>query len=196
MSDCKEFAAFCEKIGNDAAVEFLEELCDMEWNHEKKSKRISIYDTYRHDMTNYTHSGTFTYEGVEYGFVIDNGNWNGTVVREWGLADDVGIYDPPKPTFYTFVPVNGTLREDSPGMFTVYLDWRKKAWFQDKERGYNYDRHFAPGSKTESYYRDWAATKGMKIVTQEEADTIINRPKRDLIPMEELMATWENTTRG
>jgi len=35
-------------------------------------------------------------------------------------------------------------------------------------RAYHYDRHFAPGGKTESHYREWAASKGMKIEMVEE----------------------------
>jgi hypothetical protein len=36
-------------------------------------------------------------------------------------------------------------------------------WFKDKEMGYNYDSHFAPGGKTEAYYRDWADSLGLII---------------------------------
>lgn len=192
MADCQAFIDFCAKAGNDVAVSFLEELCDLEWSSDRKSDRITISDSYRHDTCNYTHSGTVTIDGIEYGFVIDNGNWNGTVVREWGLAEDVGIYEPPKPTIYTFVPTNDTLKEDRPGLWGVYLAWRKEAWFQDKERGYNYDRHFAPGGKTETYYRDWASKKGLKIATQGEAEEIINRPKRDLLPMEAVVGALQD----
>lgn len=185
--DCKAFTDFCRHKGNDVAINFLEELCDMEWAEDQKRGSICISSTHRHDACNYTHSGTVSIDGIEYGFVIDNGNWNGTVVREWGPADEVGAYDPPNPTVYTFVPTNGTLKEDSPGLWGVYLAWREAVWFKDKERGYNYDRHFAPGVKTEGYYRDWAAAKGLKIVSQDEADEIIARPKRNLVSVEAIL---------
>lgn len=190
MSDCKAFTEWCERVGDDVANSFLERLCDMEWNGCEAVDGISISSTHRHDAINCTHSGTFTHGGTEYGFVIDNGNWAGTVVREWGMADDVGLYEPPKPTIWTFVPQNGTLKEDRPAMWGVYLEWRKSKWFKEKERGYNYDKHFAPGGKTESYYRDWAATKGLKIETQDHADRIIARPKRDLIPLADIEAVF------
>lgn len=188
MSDCKAFLAFCERVGDDVATSFLQELCDMEWHGDKKSGDISISSSHRHDMVNFTHSGTFTHDGVEYGFVIDNGNWNGTVVREWGPADDVAEYEPPKPTYWTFVPSDPSMKEDRPFMWEVYLAWRKTEWFNEKVRGYNYDKHFAPGGKTETYYREWAAKKGMKIETQEYADEMIARPKRDLIPLADIEA--------
>lgn len=186
--DCKPFREFCEKFGDDVAAVFLETLCDLGWNSERDSDGIHISSSYQHDAANYTYSGIFTHEGVEYGFIIDNGNENGTVVREWGFAADVGEYKPPKPTIYTFVPNNDMLKEDQPGLWGVYLEWRKAAWFQEKERGYNYDRHFAPGGKTESHYRDWAASKGMKIVSRETAQEIVDRPKRDLVPVAEIAA--------
>jgi hypothetical protein len=50
-----------------------------------------------------------------------------------------------------------------PQMFQVYLMWRKQPWFIEKERGYNYDRHFQPGGMVEDHYREWAATRGMKV---------------------------------
>ncbi len=125
---------------------------------------IEILDVYQHDAINFTFTGTVEVEGQTYGYIIDDGNWNGTVVRAWGDHEDVGYYehpDPPEP--WTFIPNNNSLQIERPGMFKVYLEWRKQPWFTDKERGYNYDRFFAPGGKTESYYRDWAATKGMRI---------------------------------
>ena len=187
MSDCKAFLDFCAKV-DDTAVAFLEELCDMAWSSDKKSERIRISSSHTHDACNHTYSGTFLHEGVEYGFVIDNGNWNGTVVREWGPADDIGTYEAPRPTIYTFIPINGALKEDSAAMWGVYLAWRKTEWFRKMEHDYNYDRHFAPGGKTESHYREMAAKRGMKIASQEVADEIINRPKRNLIPAAEIAA--------
>lgn len=187
--DHKAFEAFCRDKGNDVAVEFLEELADLTWSQKTKNDRITISSTHQHNACNHTHSGTVVIDGAEYGFVIESGDWNGTVVREWGPADDVGAYDPPPKTIFTFVPTNGTLKEDSTGMWKGYLAWRKMPWFQDKERGYNYDRYFAPGGKTEGYYREWATKKGLRIVSQEEADEIINRPVRNLIPLSDLLPT-------
>ena len=142
--------------------ESLTRICEAHWY--KSGSGVKFIDIHQHDACNHTLSGTIDVGGVEYGFIIDNGNWAGTVVRAWGDPEDVGVYDPgPPPEMATFVPVDDSLSETSPGLFNVYLAWRKESWFVEKERGYNYDRHFAPGGKTESYYRDWAAKKGMKI---------------------------------
>ncbi len=186
--DCKGFREFRASVGNNAACEFLEELCDTVWAGKTRTARVNITSSHTHNACNHTYSGTLLHDGIEYGFIIDNGDWNGTVVREWGLSDDIGTYEPPPPTIYTFVPTNDTLKEDRPAMWSVYLAWRKTDWFREKERGYNYDRTFAPGGKTESYYRDWAAGRGLKITSKENADMTISRPKRELLPMTKIVA--------
>ena len=43
----------------------------------------------------------------------------------------------------------------------VLAYWRKEQWFKDMEQSYNYDRHFAPGGATETYYREKASKKGL-----------------------------------
>ena len=47
-------------------------------------------------------------------------------------------------------------------------------------RGYNYDRHYAPGVKTDRFYRDFAASRGMRIVEEDEAKRIIAEGKRSV----------------
>lgn len=142
--------------------EILTRICEAHWNG-CKGEGIHFSDVYQHDAINHTLSGTIEADGVSYGFIIRNGNWNGTEVLEWGLEDDVGSYqhpEPPEPI--TFVPNDPHLFARSPEMFKVYGMWRKEKWFTEKVGGYNYDRHFAPGGKTETYYREWAAKRGMK----------------------------------
>lgn len=124
-----------------------------------KIGRVSINQVQQHNASNHTFGGEIEIDGKFYGFVIDNGDSCGTVVREWDNCD--GYFDEVEPTYYTFIPANPELKETSPIIYGVYLQWRKTEWFQEKERGLNYDRHFAPGIKTEEYYRDWAAAKGM-----------------------------------
>lgn len=140
--------------------EALERICDAHWN--SGGEGVKFRDIHQHNACNHTLSGTIEIDGTEYGFIIQNGDWNGTVVDKWGLADDVGTYKPEPPTLFTFVPMDDTLRTSKPHMWQVYLAWRKEKWFQDKERAYNYDRHFQPGGAIENHYREWAAKKGMK----------------------------------
>lgn len=184
--DCKAWLDFCATHGDAVVEDFQSELADMTWKQKTKSDRITIGNIHQHNACNHTYSGTFTHEEIEYGFIIEIGDWNGSVVREFGLAENVGMYQAPEPTIYTFVPKSETLKEDSPGMWNVYLEWRKEKWFKEKAQSYNYDKHFAPGGKTEKYYCDWATSKGLRIATTEDADEIVNRPARDLMPLTDI----------
>jgi len=148
-------------------TEILERICDAMSG--AKGRRgayngVTFSDIHQHNSCNHVYSGTIDIEGVEYGFIIQDGDWNGTEVREWGLADDVGSYDPPPPPEpVSFIPVNDHLAWERPEMFGVYVAWRKESWFTEQQRKYAYDRHFQPGGYVEKHYRDWAATKGLKV---------------------------------
>lgn len=143
----------------------LTRICEAHWTHGASGgDGVKFLDVHQHNACNHTLSGTIEIGGVEHGFIIDNGNLDGTVVRAWGDPEDVGTYDPgPPPEPRTFIPKDDDLFITKPGLFKVYLYWREQKWFKDKEQGYNYDRHFAPGGKTEKYYSEWAETKGMKV---------------------------------
>lgn len=163
------FMAFCAKYGDDAGVDVMEKIADAMWERQPRHG-VTFRDIHQHNACNHTASGDIEYQGETFGFVIESGDRSGTVILEWGPSEDVGTYQPEPPTIYTFVPQEDNLKETRPGLWAVYLAWTKQPWFQEKERGYNYDRHFAPGGKTESYYRDWAATKGMKIAAKGNSD--------------------------
>ena len=143
--------------------EMLERICDAHWNG-GKGEGVTFRDIYQHNACNHTLSVTIEENGTVYGFVIDNGDWNGTVVVSWGLEDDVASYKHPEPgEQLTFVQINPCLRTERPEMWQVYLWWRDQSWFKEKNRNYLYDRHFQPGVQIEKHYREWAAQKRMTI---------------------------------
>ena len=147
-------------------ADILGRIVDAHWNYSThgNSSGVEFRDIHQHDACNHTLSGTVDVDGTLYGFIIESGNNWGTVVHEWGLADDIGTYQPPPPPEpFTFVPADPNLPITRPGMFQVYLEWRKEEWFKAKEREYRYDRHFQPGGFVEKHYREWAAKKGMTI---------------------------------
>lgn len=140
--------------------DILERITDAHWNGEDMHG-VHFTDQYMHDAINYTLSGTIDVDGELYGFIIDDGNWNGTQVIEWGLADDVGIYKPPVKESLTFIPIRPhSLTEN---MLKVYLSWKETEWFKKKAGEMNYDLHFCPSLKIRNYYEDWANSKGMEI---------------------------------
>lgn len=149
-------------------VEALERIADASWGWSsyKNKERINgvwISDVHTINACNHVYSGNVLIDGTDYGFIIESGDRVGTEIREWGLADDVGTYDPgPPPEPLRLVPRDDNLWCDRPAMFAVYAAWRKEKWFEDLERNYNYDRHFAPGGKTETYYRSKAEARGLK----------------------------------
>jgi hypothetical protein len=139
--------------------EVLERICDAHWNGQDINGVVFL-DKYRHDAINYTLSGTVEVDGKVYGFIIDDGNWDGTVVRAWGDPEDVSIYQPSPREPLTFVPKNHHLEGLA---LQKYLLLRKSDWFKKIVGEMNYDMHFAPGTKTTSYYREWAEKKGLTI---------------------------------
>lgn len=140
----------------------LERICDAQWNG-GKGDGITFSAIHQHNVCNHTLVGEIDVDGHVYGFVIDNGDWNGTEVRQWDAdPENVGWREPAPPEPATFLPAKID-HVANPGLWRVYATWRKERWFADKVRGLNYDRHFAPGGATEKHYREWAATKGLKI---------------------------------
>lgn len=139
--------------------EMLEAITDAGWADEDRHG-VHISDIHTINACNHVYSGTINQDGIEYGFVIESGDRNGTMVREWGLSEDVSTYEPEPVEALTFIPINwATL---SPQMKKVYYQWRKEDWFTEKVNGYNYDRHFQPGCVTENHYKEWASKKGME----------------------------------
>jgi hypothetical protein len=156
--DCDSFNEWVDEVGIGVATDFLERVCD------GNSSDILGLESHMHNSANHTYSGVFIYKGIEYGFVIDSGDWNGTVVRSWG-AGEVYNYQPPEPVLYTFIPhiKPSDTPEQIKRKWLIHSHWKNEEWFLEKERGYNYDRHFQPGLVTEKYYREWASSKGMVI---------------------------------
>lgn len=125
---------------------------------------VTFNDVHQHNACNHTFAGFLEVDGLPHAFCIDNGDWSGTVVREYGTIDEVsGCYDPgPPPEPMAFVPDDPFLEKNRPEIWKVYLYWRKQSWLTEMEGKYNYDRHFAPGGKTETHYREWAAKRGLR----------------------------------
>lgn len=143
--------------------EALVRIADAQWDKDNAAKYGVVFlDIHQHNACNHTLSGTIDVDGVVHGFIIESGDWNGTVVHGWGDPEDVGCYlpgEPPEPR--TFVPTNRFLFTERPEMFRVYAYWRTQEWFRDMERSYNYDRHFQPGGQVETYYKEKAAKRGL-----------------------------------
>jgi hypothetical protein len=169
ISHCKEnerFAEFCEKYGDEAGLHLMEEIADAQFSG--KSDTIRFSDIYQHNATNHTLSGRVDFRGEEYHFIIESGDWNGTVVKEFETIDEVGVFEHPKPTIYTMVPANPFLEQENPSMWKVYLTWKEEPWFTEMVRKYSYDIHFQPGGYVSDYWGKQAAKKGLRFAVVDE----------------------------
>lgn len=60
----------------------LERIADAQWGG--SGDGIHFSDIYQHNACNHTLSGTIVDGDETYGFTIESGDWNGTVVLGWG----------------------------------------------------------------------------------------------------------------
>lgn len=197
------FEDFALKYGEEVSDDIFQRICEAAYDEvggrKHSEPHIVIGSIHRHDAINMTFTGTVMMpDGVEYGYVIDDGNWNGTQVREWGFAEDVGDYEPPKPDPWRLFPRKAHfLRCERKGLWNVYLAWRKESWFMGLERSYNYDLYFAPGGLTTSHYTgpdSLAAKRGLVWALQSEVEAFIARPDSDfegLPTIAEIVQAWE-----
>lgn len=169
VTDHADFHRFVEEFGDDVAVDILDRIGDLMWDKERSDQTISITGVHTYNSVNHTITGYVEHAGKTYAFEVDSGDRNGTVVRQWGDPETVPAFVPPKPTYWDFVPKDESMPITRPGMYMVYLAWRKEPWFEEKRRAYAYDNYFQPGSLVETHYRKWADTKGMRLIAREGA---------------------------
>lgn len=167
----KESDSFALEYGNDAYQSLFESFYQYQDGREPVDTRFSISDVEKHDSVNYEFSAIFKADnGDEVSIIAMDGNWNGSVIKQWSKTTDLDL-EPYEPTVYSFKPEKWL----SPATFSLYLYWREQDWFKDLERGYNYDKFFAPGIKTNNYYRQEAAKRGLMIATLEDCKEYIAR---------------------
>lgn len=201
-----QFEDFAKKYGESIADNTLQTVCEAAYAECGRSKHtyegVTISAIHRHDAINMTFTGSVIMsDGVIYAFVIEDGDWNGTVVHEWCLEEFAEGYEPPQPNPWCLFPRHAfNLRADKPALWKVYLQWRKEAWFTELERAYNYDNHFAPGVMTSSHYTgpsSIASKRGLVWKTQSEVEAFIARPDSDFegLPTQaELLAAWNENS--
>jgi hypothetical protein len=164
---CTTFEQFEKHYGPAAAEGVLTRICEAGWAPSQLEPGIKELRVHEHNACNHTYEGVLEYDGIAFSFVVDNGDWNGTEVREFTTEDAAG-YEAPRPALYVLVPEKADLRATNPAMYSVYLHWTRTSWFADIQRGYNYDKHFQPGVKTEQHYRDKARQHGLKFVQSDD----------------------------
>lgn len=79
---CTNFDEFEAHFGDKAATYVLERICEAGWSGDHSDPSLT-FSVEQHDPCNQTLTGLIEYEGLEFDFKVDSGNWNGTVVREF-----------------------------------------------------------------------------------------------------------------
>lgn len=166
MDQITEFSA---KYNEDLATQILEGMCDAAWRGEDSFKVTYIdadidcsVSSEMINASNHILSGSIYLDDDEWCYSVESGDNNGTVIHEWCREEDYQQYDVPPPVQAILVPQDDFLKQERPEMYKVYLAWKKLDWFTEMQRSYNYDRMFAPGLKTEGYWKAKAAEKGLK----------------------------------
>lgn len=140
--------------------------------HGQKHDAVTILDIDRLDAINVRVEGILQWNDEEYSFHVEDGNWNGTVIREWeGVGE---AFERHKPTVYALQPNLGLVSkavESNRGAFLIakWDAFLTRADVKEIPNKYMYDKHFAPGGKTETYWKEAAAKHGFVIVTEDEA---------------------------
>ncbi len=189
----EEMQEFRLKYGEAVTDDWIMNICECVWKGEthKESHGVTLSDLIEHDVINKTATGYFEHDGQTWYFEVEDGNWVGTRFRAFGGEDSsVNLElrrEPPART--TLVPANRMLRFDSPKKWAVYLGWRKEPWFSKLISNYAYDRHFAPGGKTEGYYRQAAQERGLIFALEEDFEEMRDRADPG-VTTQELVAAW------
>lgn len=102
-----EFNAFCERYGNEIATGILEDICCLVTS-DSKAWRVHISGRETHDLegANATITGDVCFRAKCWDFVVDSGNWNGTVVKAWERCAKAPCVDQPAQSVWLFAPVD------------------------------------------------------------------------------------------
>ena len=95
-----------EPIRDNAMTQMAEASGEGEGRH----GNVYILEQTKHDAINVTVSGIFTLEDREFWFLLDNGNWNGTVLLGWEEAGQQQM-TVNEPTQWTLVPSPSVISE-------------------------------------------------------------------------------------
>lgn len=177
---CKSFQEFEVSFGMDVSEDVITRILEKAYYGRPNDTDICINNIHKHDALNCTISGTILYNDVEYGFIISDGNNNGTDIIEWGLSDDVGYYEPEEPAELILAPFDypNTVINDS-ARFARYLRLRDNPEIKQLLSNYQYDKYFAPSARITKYWNDKAKEKNLQFV--EKIAEVSNSEERAIL---------------
>ncbi len=140
---------------------------------------VHILEQDRIDAINVRAEGVVTIEGKEYWFIVQDGNWNGTVLEGWVFSGKQNFEPLPVPQ-WALAPRPDLVSDaigSGNGPFLI-AKWDALMSRPDVARipgNYAYDRRVQPGLKIEQHYRDTAAQYGFVLTDAENAAEIRSR---------------------
>lgn len=167
-------AAFCRDIP-EADQEIVMEMISESASGHIKHDCITMLEIDRLDACNYRSSGILDWKGREYSFIVQDGNWNGTVLEGWEEAG-VQEFEYHQPTVWALQPRRDLISDAIVHGKGPFLLMKWDAILKNRPEvaaipgKYAYDRHFQPGGFVERHWTDAAAKHQFEIVTNEEAD--------------------------
>ena len=168
LSPDEAFAASVPAHLQDDVMQMMAEAVSGWGDHES----VTILDRDRMDAINVRAHGIVTVEGVEYRFILRDGNNDGTVLEDW---DSDAVFEHHKPAVYALQPEARLIDEaimSGKGPFLL-MKWDamlRHADIASIPGNYAYDRRVQPGGFIEGHYRKAAAKHHFVIVDEETAN--------------------------
>lgn len=141
---------------------------------------LNVDDVCRVDACNHIATGSFWAGSIVYGFKVESGNNNGFVWKDINERGDIPDIERENVT-YALVPNAAAVAraiDSSPNARMLLNLWDTLTSYEPYKSlagNYAYDKHFAPGEKTERYWQSKAESVNLTITTKDEADEIRNK---------------------
>jgi hypothetical protein len=173
-------AAFDRDIPEADRDEVMTMIAEAAHNDDAHPDFIDILDRDRIDAINVRANGILTWKGQEFRFIVEDGNWNGTVLEDWEGDTE---FKPLPRTEWALQPLPSIVGEAiaaNNGQFLInkWDIFLTRSEVAEIPRKYSYDRTFAPGLVTETYWREQAAKYKMELVSKETANETRQRLER------------------
>lgn len=168
--------AFERDIPPDQQEMVMTEICEAAIDGRGQHGRVYITNVDHMDVINLCASGSIEIDGTEFWFIVENGNWNGTVLRGWEEAGQQK-FEHHTPTQWALVPRNDLVGDAialgrGPFLVAKWDAMLARADVASIPSKYAYDRHFQPGGKVERHWKDAAAKYGFVLTDQEQANEV------------------------
>lgn len=155
-----------ERLREDAMIQMCEEA-----HSDGTHSNVTILERDRINAINVRVHGIIEIDGEEYTFQMEDGDRNGTELLDWNGDRE---FERHEPTRWTLQPIAHLVDDAVTAGNGAFLLAKWDAFMKRPEIAsipdkYSYDNHFAPGLKTQTYWRDKAAEHLFEIVCEETA---------------------------